>query len=149
MRKLRIIPDVVQPGGFEWILPSATVDRAARQMAERKLGALLVGDDGDNLVGIVTDRDMTRRVVAAGLNPKEAEVARVMTARPDTLSSNDSAADALELMRIRGLTHIPVVDGGKAVSLVSVVDLCGAVSRELENTFRKAESAVFDQRHEA
>jgi signal-transduction protein with cAMP-binding, CBS, and nucleotidyltransferase domain len=149
MRKLRIIPDVVQPEGFEWISPSASVERAARQMAERELGALLVCDDRDNLIGIVTDRDMTRRVVAAGLNPKEVEVARVMTARPDTLSSNDSAADALELMRIRGLTHIPVVEGGKAVSLVSVVDLCGAVSRELENAFRKAESAVFDQRHEA
>jgi len=148
MRKLRIIPDVVQPGGFEWISPSATVDRAARRMAERELGTLLVGDDTGKLLGVLIDRDVTRRVVAAGLDPKETEVARVMTAPPDTLCSNDTAADALKLMRIRGLTHIPVVDGGKTVSVVSVVDLCGVVSREMENVFRKAQFEVVGHRHE-
>ncbi len=149
MRKLRIIPDVVQPGGFEPVSPSATVDRAARQMAERELGALPVSDEGGNLLGILTDRDITRRVVAAGLDPKMTEVARVMTAPPDTLCPDDSAGDALELMRIRGLTHIPVVQGGKAVSIVSVLDLCGVVSREMENGFRNAQSEVFDHRREA
>lgn len=151
MRKLKIIPEVVQPGGFGTVSPSDTVHHAARQMTERDLGALSVNDGDGNLVGILTDRDLTRRVIAAGLDPKDIEVARVMTARPDTLRSDDSAADALELMRIRGVTHIAVADGGKTVGLVSVLDLCRVVSREMDAVFQKAQSEVFDRpdQHEA
>lgn len=120
-------------------------------MADRDVGALPVVDGDGNLVGIVTDRDLTRRVVAAGLDPKDIEVARAMTACPDTLRPDDTAADALELMRIRGLTHIAVVDGDKTLGLVSVLDLCRVVSREMDAVYRKAQSEVFDppDAHEA
>lgn len=148
MRKLKIIPEVVQAGGFETVSPSATVHHAARRMAERDLGALSVDDEDGNLVGVLTERDLTRRVISAGHDPKQTLVVQAMTARPDTLRPDDSAINALELMRVRGLTHIPVVDDGKTVSIVSALDLCRAVSSEMDAMFQKAQSEVFDLPHE-
>ncbi len=146
MRKLRIVPDVVQPGEHGAISASANVYRAALEMAARETGGLAVHDDADNLAGILTEGDIARRLVAAGLDPNETSVAQVMTACPDTLRPDDTAADALELMRIRGLTHIPVVDGGKTAGIVSVLDLCRVVSREMNKGFEKAQADVFDSR---
>lgn len=144
MRKLKIIPDVVQPSAPETLSASATVQQAALHMAERDLGAVSVDDGEGNMIGILTDRDLTRRVIAADLDPKHTDVANIMTARPDTLRPDDTAIDALELMRLRGLTHIAVVDGGKTLGLVSVLDLCRVVSREMDAVFQKTQSEVFD-----
>jgi len=149
LKKLKIIPDVVQAGGFETVSPSATVHQAAHRMAERDQGVLPVEDEVGNLVGVLTERDLARWMISAGNDPKQALVAQAMTARPDTLRPDDSATDALELMRIRGLTHIPVAgDDGKTVSIVSALDLCRAVSGEMDAMFQKAQSEVFDLPHE-
>lgn len=149
MRRLRIIPDIIERGAVEAVSSSSSVHQAARCMAERDLGALPVNDENGNLVGVLTDGDITRRVTAAGLDPTETPVERVMTARPDTLMPDDSASDALELMRARSLIYIPVVDDGHMVGMVSVLDLCAVVTREMEKGFRKLQSQVFDHPHKA
>ncbi len=133
--RAKIIPDVVSPCHVLSLPPAATVRDAARLMADRHVAALLVqgaGVDGA-LLGIVTERDVTVRVVAAGLDPDAATLNQVMTANPRTLTPDDSVFEALELMQTHGFRHLPVVDDDNLpVGMVSIRDLYKAVQSQLE-----------------
>lgn len=106
---------------------------ASRLMASANVAALLVAEDG-HMLGIVTERDVSARVVAAGLDPDTTPLSRVMTPEPRSLAPDDSISEALELMRRHSFRHLPVVDdGGKAIAMVSVRDLYAVVQNQLEN----------------
>ena len=98
---------------------------------------------------IITERDLTRRVVAKDLDPKKTPIIDIMTANPDTLSPDDSAGDALELMQSRHFRHLPVVEDGKCVGMVSIRDLYTAVKSALEENIRETEAFVFGDRYGA
>lgn len=145
----RIIPDIVKDQSLHALAPESTAFEAARLMANRDVGAVLVvGEDGQ-LAGILTERDITRRVVANGLNPKKTSIAEIMTRNPDTLSPDDTATEALEIMRVRHYRHLPVAVGGKAVAMVSVRDLYEVMKDELETSIRETEAFVFGDRYGA
>lgn len=95
-----------------------TVSQAARLMASRDAGAVLVVE-GDQLIGIFTERDVVFRVIALGLDPKETLLREVMTANPKTLSPAQSYGHALVIMQENGFRHVPVVDEGQAIGIVS------------------------------
>ena len=119
----KIVPDVVSPGEVLSLSPQSSVREAARLMASANVAALLVADDG-HMLGIVTERDVSARVVAAGLDPDATPLSRVMTPEPRSLAPDDSISEALELMRRHSFRHLPVVDdGGHAIAMVSVRDL--------------------------
>jgi CBS domain-containing protein len=101
--------------------PDLTIQAAARIMAERRVSALLIVDDG-RLAGIMTDRDLRSKVVAAGLDPG-APVTAIMTADPLTIRSSALAFEAMLEMLGRNVHHLPVVDDGHLVGLVSSGDL--------------------------
>jgi CBS domain-containing protein len=126
-----IIPDVVRDQRLATLPGTATVSAAAKLMAERRMGAVLVVDDG-KLVGIVTERDIAVRVVAAGRDATTTRLAKVMTPDPDTLKPNDTVRAALDLMARRGYRHLPVLRRGKLVGMVSIRDLYRAVVDQLE-----------------
>jgi len=108
------------------------VREASRLMASANVAALLVAEDG-HMLGIVTERDVSARVVAAGLDPDTTPLSRVMTPEPRALAPDDSISEALELMRRHSFRHLPVVDdGGKAIAMVSVRDLYAVVQNQLE-----------------
>lgn len=94
---------------------------AARIMTERRISALLVVDE-ERLVGIVTDRDLRSKVVAAGTDPQQ-PVSSIMTPDPIHLSPDAQAFEALVEMTSRGVHHLPVVAGDRAVGLVSAGDI--------------------------
>ena len=98
--------------------PRTRVIAAARRMAKRNVGAILVVDDG-RLVGIVTERDIVFRVVAKGLDPGAATLAEVMTPDPITIAPSRPFGYALVVMHHEGFRHLPVVEGGKPVGIVS------------------------------
>jgi CBS domain-containing protein len=146
---LKIIPDIVRDQDIRGMSDQDTVLDAAKNMTTLNIGAIVVVDGDDNLVGIVTERDMTRRVMAAGLDPRATALGEIMTKNPDTLAPDDSALDALELMRLREYRHLPVTDDRKVVGMVSVRDLYTAVKGALEKDIQETEAFVFGDRYGA
>ena len=119
-------------------------------MATANVAAIVVMDDEAKLIGILTERDLTRRVVAENKLPGNSRVGDIMTANPDTLAPGDRASDALELMLTRRYRHLPVLDeNGKCVAMVSIRDLYEAVKEGLEENIRETEAFVFGDRYSA
>src|ERR687895_992806 len=101
-----------------------TVAAAARLMKERRVGAILVVQDG-RLAGIFTERDALYRVVAEGRDPATTRVAEVMTANPRTIAPDRPFGHALHLMYEGGFRHVPVVADGRPLGVVSARDALG------------------------
>ncbi len=137
----KIIPDVI--GGQKLVVADddATVREAARLMAENAVGAVMI-IEGNTLVGIFTERDLATRVVAPGLDPDRVRLAEVMTRDPDTIRPDETARDALEKMQRCGYRHLPVVNVGTIVGMVSVRDLYRAVLCQLEEDLRELDAYV-------
>ncbi len=128
----RLVPDVVTDQQQLLALPRATsVRTAAQAMRERHVGAVLVAADG-RLEGIFTERDMVNRVVAEGRDPDQTTLAEVMTADPDTASPSDTAIAALRRMQDGGYRHLPVVDRGRLIGIVSRRDFHGEEKARLD-----------------
>ena len=97
-----------------------TLGEAARRMAERHMGAVLILD-GERLLGILTERDMLRAVAVGGA--EAASVAEWMTRHPETIEPSDSTGHAAALMIHGGFRHLPVVEQGRVIGIVSIRDL--------------------------
>ena len=98
--------------------PDTTVQKAASLMAGRNVGAVMIVDR-EALVGIFTERDVVFRVVAPGLDPAATAVAAVMTPAPHTTSPDVPFGSALAVMHEKGFRHMPVIENGKPVGIVS------------------------------
>ena len=142
----RIVPDVISNQTLAWVSPSETARSAARLMRERKVAAVLVMES-DRLVGIITERDMTCRVVAASRDADTTSCREIMTANPDTLSPSDTAHDAISMMRSRNYRHLPVVDGAKVVGMVSVRDLYAVYNGELQQDLRDRDAFIYGENY--
>lgn len=112
---------------------TASVREACQCMAERRIGSVLVTDQTGRLVGIFTGRDAVSRVIAAGRSPARTRLCAVMTANPLTMTSRQSAIDALRLMWDGGFRHIPVVDDGVIRGIVSRGDFRADENERIEN----------------
>jgi len=145
----KIMPDIIRQQTLSSLKPDRTVLEAATMMTSANIAALVVLDDDARLVGIITERDLTRRAVAKGLDPRETQIGDIMTENPDTLAPEDSAGDALELMQARHYRHLPVVDGDTCVGMVSIRDLYKAAKSTLEENIRETEAFVFGDRYGA
>ncbi len=138
-----IVPDII--GGKQTLLTlgaDVSVRQAAKLMAERHIGAVLITADG-RLEGIFTERDVLNKIVAPGRDPEAVKLAEVMTRNPDTVSPDASALDTLIRMQTKGYRHVPVVDEGELIGIVSVRDLFNAVKRELEEDIQEREAFIF------
>lgn len=112
------IKSVMERKKFLTAPPGTTVSQAARLMAKKYVGAVLVVEE-DRLVGIFSERDVVFRVVAKGLDPKTITLADVMTANPKTLAPATQYGHALLLMQENGFRHVPVVENGRPIGIVS------------------------------
>ena len=100
--------------------PDARLAEAARRMAQRGVGAVLVLE-GERLAGILTERDLLK-AVAAGFT-EEARVSEWMTRQPETVEPDETTDQAASLMIHGGFRHLPVVEGGRAIGILSIRDL--------------------------
>ncbi|MAI10477.1 MAG: CBS domain-containing protein [Rhodospirillaceae bacterium TMED167] len=139
----KIVPDIVTKQALKTLTPDATARLAARVMGSNRISAIIVIEN-ECLVGIVTERDLTAKVLAGSLDPDATVLSDVMTANPDTLSPDDSPFNALELMSLRGYRHLPVVDGTSVIGMVSIRDLYAVVKDMLEDDIRQREAFIFD-----
>ena len=118
-------------------------------MVRENIAAVIVTDDNSSLIGILTERDLARQVVATGADASKILVGDIMTANPDTLTPDDSAGDALELMHSRNYRHLPVAVDGRCVAMVSIRDLYRTMKAALEEDIRETEAFVFGDRYGA
>lgn len=105
------------------IEPSATLREAAQVLREQNIGTLVILD-GQEIQGILSERDVVR-AVALSYDPDSYRVAEAMSRSPRYLTPVDSVHTALEVMHAAGLRHLPVIDEGEVVGIVSIRDLAG------------------------
>ncbi len=118
---------------------ATTVQEACRRMYGRKIGAVLVTDGNGALVGIFTGRDAVR-LLARGRDPTQTVLKDVMTRRPATMKPRATAIEALRLMRDGGFRHVPVVEEGVVLGVVSRGDFRG-----LEHDRMDAETGLWER----
>ncbi|HET7436642.1 MAG TPA: CBS domain-containing protein [Thermoanaerobaculia bacterium] len=109
-----------------------SVRDVARRMSEKNIGAIAVLDAGA-LVGVFSERDIMARVVVPGLNPDETTLDSVMTREIVVAESGESVDNALQKMHSVGSRHLPVVDDGKLVGMISIRDLLEVDDRDQRN----------------
>jgi CBS domain-containing protein len=121
---------------------SATVTEAARCMADHDIGAVLV-EENSALVGLVTDRDIAVRAVARGRDPNATPVTEICTEMPITVSPDDELDEVVAIMREKAVRRVPVVDGQRAVGILSLGDL--AQRRDSQSALGQISSAPPNQ----
>jgi len=123
------------------IEPEDPVLEAIRMMADRHVGALLVMR-GTELAGILSERDYARKVVLLGRSSAETPVWQIMTSPVITVSPDNSVQDCMRLMTDRRIRHLPVMEGGKVVGMISIGDLVKAVIEEQQKTIEQLETYI-------
>ena len=108
------------------------VAEALRRMRDNRVRSVLVIDDGV-LVGIVTQGDCAIKVLLPGLDAKQTPVRQVMTRDPVTVKPDDQVERCMAMMAARGFRHLPVLDSGKVVGVISIGDVVKDVIRKLEH----------------
>jgi CBS domain-containing protein len=110
-------------GSAVWsIAPNAMVFDAIQLMADKNVGALPVVEKGE-LLGIISERDYTRKVILKGKSSKDTPVRDIMTQEPVTAHPTDSVGECMQVMTDKRVRHLPVMEGGKMVGLISIGDL--------------------------
>ena len=107
---------------IHFVQPDTLVTECVRKMDAEKIGALIVMD-GDRLKGIFTERDALNKVLAAGLDPGSTKVSEVMTKDPHCVPPTTTVGDAMKLVTKRRFRHLPIVQNGKVLAVVSSGDL--------------------------
>lgn len=123
MSDRKLFPDLVGEQELFSCPPSTPVRIATQKMAKRRVSAILVVGDDQQLLGLFTERDLAVRVVAASLNPDTTTLGEVMSCSPDHLPPEAGAMEALRLMQSRHYRHLPIVRDGKVLGIVSIRDL--------------------------
>jgi CBS domain-containing protein len=119
------------------VAPEASVAEAARSMREAGVGSVLVVEAG-RLAAIFTERDLATRVVAEGRSPERTQVGEVATRSVVTVPAGTSLRQCAELLRGRGVRHLPVLQEGKPVGVLSARDFFEAVAGGLEEWIERA-----------
>lgn len=123
------------------VSPSVSVFEALQLLADYGVGALTVMENG-KLVGVVSERDYTRKVALQGKNSRETKVVDIMTREVVTVTPNTEASACMVLMSQKKIRHLPVLDGAKVVGLISIRDLMDDIIAEQEQTISQLTSYI-------
>ena len=125
----------VKGGSIASLGPGATVLDAARLMNDRHIGSVVIVDD-DRLVGIFTERDVMRRIVAEQRDPASTPIAEVMTSPVACGAPHTTLNELRNVMRKRKIRHVPIVDGHEVLGMISIGDLNQAEHDVQEQTIQ-------------
>lgn len=123
--KTKLVP------GVATVLPETTVSQAAAELAARRIGSLVVSVDGEGVVGILSERDIVRELGRRGSDCLHDPVSRIMTRTIQTCSLTDDAGSVLTRMTEGRFRHMPVMEDGRMVALISIGDVVKARLAEL------------------
>ena len=139
---MRVSHLLAEKGREVWSIEADQAVLAAIQvMADRHVGALPVLRDGD-LVGIVSERDYARKVVLLGRSSSDTRVAQIMSSPVRTVASDATVQYCMELMTEHRIRHLPVVDSGRLVGMISIGDCVRAVIEDQAETIRHLERFI-------
>jgi CBS domain-containing protein len=123
------------------IHPDETVYEALRVLAEHDIGALMVLDHG-KVIGILSERDYTRKVALQGRNSKETRVAEVMTRDVISVSAHTDTREAMALMSRHRIRHLPVIEGTEVLGMISIRDILDDIIAEDERTIEQLQNYI-------
>ena len=128
-------------GAIHAIAPEAPVLEAIRAMAEHRVGALLVMR-GIELLGVISERDYARKVVLLGRSSSDTPVRAIMSAPVITVTPDDSVSHCMQLMTDRHVRHLPAVEAGRVIGMVSIGDLVKSVIAEQRAQIEQLENYI-------
>jgi len=140
---MQYVHDVLSDKGSEvWTVnPSTTVFEALEVMADKNVGALVVVDD-DKLIGIFSERDYARGLALKGKRSRETSVRDTMTDVVVTVSPSHSMKDCMEFMTNERVRHLPVLEDGRIIGLVSIGDVVKSIMSYQEHMIQQLEAYI-------
>jgi CBS domain-containing protein len=137
------VQDILQNKGTEvWTTtPQSTVYEAIGLMVEKDIGALVAVEDGQ-VIGVLSERDYSRKVVLHGLTSRETLVGEILARPAIIVQSSDSIEKCMQLMTSHRIRHLPVVDGGCLLGLVSIGDLVSWVMHSQRHTILQLQGYI-------
>jgi len=123
------------------VSPNAPVLDAIKIMAEHSVGALLVMQN-EQLLGVLSERDYARKVILKGRSSNETLVSAIMSSPVLTVGPDQSVNDCMRLMTEHRVRHLPVVDAGRVIGVLSIGDLVRAVLEEQQQTIKQLEQYI-------
>ena len=129
-------------GSDVWTIDTdASVFEALEMMADKNLGALVVTHAGD-LVGIMSERDYARKIILMSRDSRETRVAEIMTPDPMCVSPTDTVTNCMQVMTDNRFRHLPVLEDGQLIGVISIGDVVRAVIEEQEFLINQLESYI-------
>ena len=118
------------------VAPEATLMEVARTLSEKRIGAVVVSDAGAAVLGILSERDIVRAVAANGARALDEPVSRYMTAKVVTCTTRSAINDLMETMTTGKFRHVPILDDGRLIGIVSIGDIVKYRVAEIESESR-------------
>ena len=122
--------------------PAITVYKAIELMSEKNISSLLITDPEGKLLGIFTERDYARKLILKGKSSKDTLIKELMTQNPVTVSSDSSIEDCMKVMSDKHIRHLPVVDSGKVMGMISIGDLVRFIIEEQKGIIQDLEQYI-------
>ena len=121
--------------------PTIMVIQAIELMCERNIGGLLIVENR-HLKGIFTERDYARKLILKGKSSKNTPISELMTKNPFTVTPNNSIEDCMDLMTVKHIRHLPVVEGEELVGVISIGDVVKHIIEEQKNIIEHLENYI-------
>ncbi len=140
---MKAVRDVLEDKGYDvWSIgPEASVFDAIKLMSEKEVGVLLVLE-GEKLVGIISERDYTRKVILKGRSSKETPVKAIMSSPVICTGADNPIEGCMALMTARNIRHLPVLEDDQLIGVVSLGDLVKVIISEQESQIQGLESYI-------
>lgn len=140
---MKLIKHILEAKGNDvWtITPDEAVYDALQLMADKNVGALVVAQDGQ-IIGVISERDYARKVILKGKSSRETLVREIMTSPAICVTPDKTVEQCLALMTDKHIRHLPVVDDGKLVGVVSVGDLVKSIIDSQKELIRQLENFI-------